>query len=131
MHDEGVYKAPETFNPDRFLGDNPEPSPTTSGAFGFGRRYLQILCPSRRSQLIAFRRICPGRFLSLDTAYIVISSLLWAFTMSNAVDENGETILVDDMAYGGEFVSYVAGLVLSRIRADTKLLDIGIRSDVR
>ncbi|KAF8917170.1 putative CyP450 monooxygenase [Mucidula mucida] len=88
MQDEGVYKAPETFNPDRFLGDNPEPSPTTSGAFGFGRR------------------ICPGRFLSLDTAYNVISSLLWAFTMSNAVDENGETILVDDIAYGGEFVSH-------------------------
>jgi cytochrome P450 len=38
LHDEDVYPDPHTFNPDRFLGPNPQPDPTDYGAFGYGRR---------------------------------------------------------------------------------------------
>lgn len=39
LNDERIYHDAETFNPDRFMGPNPEPDPTKTGAFGFGRRY--------------------------------------------------------------------------------------------
>lgn len=34
----GAYKDPGMFKPERFLGDEKEPDPGISGAFGFGRR---------------------------------------------------------------------------------------------
>ena len=39
LRDEEIYKDPETFRPERFLGTSPEPDPALNGAFGFGRRY--------------------------------------------------------------------------------------------
>ena len=42
LHDAQTYHDPDTFNPDRFLGSNPELDPHTL-AFGFGRRS----CPGR------------------------------------------------------------------------------------
>lgn len=36
--DPNVYKDPQSFNPDRFLGPNPEEDPYNI-VFGFGRRY--------------------------------------------------------------------------------------------
>jgi len=41
MHDPQEYKDPSIFNPERFLGPNPEPDPTDRGLFGYGRR----VCP--------------------------------------------------------------------------------------
>ena len=43
MHDPATFKNPEVFNPDRFLGPNPETDPHTL-CFGFGRR----ICPGRK-----------------------------------------------------------------------------------
>ena len=40
LHDPKVYSDPHAFNPERFLGSNPERDPKTI-AFGFGRR----ICP--------------------------------------------------------------------------------------
>ncbi|EEB95678.1 hypothetical protein MPER_05311, partial [Moniliophthora perniciosa FA553] len=37
LHDPVVYKDPMTFNPERFLGPNPEPAPQDRGLFGYGR----------------------------------------------------------------------------------------------
>lgn len=38
-HDPEMYKDPMTFNPERFLGPNPEQDPREI-SFGFGRRYV-------------------------------------------------------------------------------------------
>ncbi|KAF9029998.1 cytochrome P450 [Hymenopellis radicata] len=89
LHDENVYRNAEAFNPDRFMGSNPEPDPSTMGAFGFSRR------------------ICPGRYVAVNSTYVAIASLLWAFTISSAEDENGKEIEVDDMAYEDGVVTYV------------------------
>ncbi|KAJ7500763.1 hypothetical protein B0H11DRAFT_1994355 [Mycena galericulata] len=38
LHDRMVYRDPFVFNPDRFLGPNPEPQPADMGLFGYSRR---------------------------------------------------------------------------------------------
>ncbi|KAF8917181.1 cytochrome P450 monooxygenase [Mucidula mucida] len=81
MYDEGVYPKAAAFDPERFMGERPAPHPMSRGAFGYGRR------------------ICPGRFLALSSAYIAIASLLWAFTIDKALDENGDEIVPDDEDY--------------------------------
>ncbi|ETN36464.1 uncharacterized protein HMPREF1541_08742 [Cyphellophora europaea CBS 101466] len=59
-HNPKVYKDPFEWNPDRFLGDNPEPDPQ-SITFGFGRR------------------ICPGRYLAMRMMWLEIAQTLAAF----------------------------------------------------
>ncbi|KAF5344333.1 hypothetical protein D9758_013245 [Tetrapyrgos nigripes] len=79
LHDEKLYPDPMTYNPSRFLkrkadsGKEIEPQPNpASYAFGFGRR------------------ICPGRWLALDTSWLVISSILATCTIEKALDSNGK-----------------------------------------
>jgi cytochrome P450 len=38
LHDEEVYPDPFVFQPERYLGPNPQPHPGSRGCFGFGRR---------------------------------------------------------------------------------------------
>ncbi|THU99940.1 cytochrome P450 [Dendrothele bispora CBS 962.96] len=73
LHDPEVYHDPYKFNPDRFLVRNPPPNPALY-AFGFGRR------------------ICPGRYLALDSAWLVIACILATSTIKKAVDDNGNEI---------------------------------------
>ncbi|KAG9112970.1 hypothetical protein FRC07_007841, partial [Ceratobasidium sp. 392] len=69
--DPNIYPNPETFNPDRFYN---QPTPPAPG-FGWGRR------------------ICPGQHIVENTLFIAIASVLAAFTISKARDENGEEIV--------------------------------------
>ncbi|KAH8429766.1 cytochrome P450 [Aspergillus melleus] len=62
-HDENTYNDPAAFNPERFLGPNPELDPHTL-SFGFGRR------------------ICPGRFLADSTIFGTIAQSLAVFNFS-------------------------------------------------
>ncbi|OJI97944.1 hypothetical protein ASPVEDRAFT_37406 [Aspergillus versicolor CBS 583.65] len=62
-HDPSVYPNPTTFNPDRFLGVNPQPDPHNL-TFGFGRR------------------ICPGRILADSTVFLTIAQSLAVFDIS-------------------------------------------------
>ena len=61
--DPEVYKQPEEFNPDRFLGESSELDPALL-IFGFGRR------------------ICPGRILADASMFITEAMTLWSFDVS-------------------------------------------------
>ncbi|KAJ3793676.1 cytochrome P450 [Lentinula aff. detonsa] len=72
LHDPTVYKDPSTFNPERFLGSNPEPSPIDRGLFGYGRR------------------VCPGAHLADVSVWINIVKVVAGIEVSPAVDEKGQ-----------------------------------------
>ncbi|QRV85543.1 cytochrome P450 family protein [Ceratobasidium sp. AG-Ba] len=80
-HDQDVYKNPETFDPDRFLNPN-TPAPPT---FGFGGR------------------ICPGALLAKETLFLSIASMLTAFTISRAENDNKE---IDTMEGKPDHLAY-------------------------
>ncbi|KAJ7056727.1 cytochrome P450 [Mycena amicta] len=78
LHDPERYPEPTKFDPDRFLDaesnrrQNINPIPDFE--FGFGRR------------------MCPGRFLAMDTLWLVIASTLYTYQISKALDEHGREI---------------------------------------
>ncbi|KAJ7152976.1 cytochrome P450 [Mycena filopes] len=76
MHDEEVYPDPKSFKPERFLLDgklNPDVQ-DPEAVFGFGRR------------------ICPGRHLAQNSLWLTMASILAAFDISKAVDDDGKVI---------------------------------------
>ncbi|KAF9064285.1 cytochrome P450 [Rhodocollybia butyracea] len=73
LHDSTVYKDPFAFNPERFLGANPEPDPIDRGLFGYGRR------------------VCPGIHLADVSVWINIVKAIACIKVSPAYDENGQT----------------------------------------
>ncbi|KAF9494670.1 cytochrome P450 [Pleurotus eryngii] len=77
-HDAAVYPDPEKFDPERFVNTrvNEEQgiNPIPEVVFGFGRR------------------VCPGRFLALDTIWIVIASVLAVYRISKTVDDDGNEV---------------------------------------
>ncbi|RXW15746.1 hypothetical protein EST38_g10108 [Candolleomyces aberdarensis] len=79
LHDPELYPDPYKFDPDRYIKDgkiNKEVANPYSAAFGFGRR------------------ICPGRHMSLDSIYAMVSATLAIFDISPPKDGNGNTIPV-------------------------------------
>ncbi|KAH9987417.1 cytochrome P450 [Russula vinacea] len=78
LHDPETYPDPEEFKPERFLNEDGSirDDPTLSLVFGAGKR------------------ICPGRHLVDATLFIVTSSVLSAFDVTKAKDENGNEIPV-------------------------------------
>ncbi|KAI9442829.1 cytochrome P450 [Lactarius psammicola] len=67
LRDPATYPEPSKFKPERFLDPAARP-PLPDAAFGCGRR------------------ICPGRFLALNTLWITIASMLAAFEFLPATD---------------------------------------------
>ncbi|KAK7695653.1 hypothetical protein QCA50_000289 [Cerrena zonata] len=72
LHNSDIYPDPLNFNPDRFLGSNPQRDPRDF-TFGYGRR------------------ICPGLHLADASVFLSCALTLSAFDISKAV-ENGITI---------------------------------------
>ncbi|KAL0580370.1 hypothetical protein V5O48_001615 [Marasmius crinis-equi] len=78
LHDPAEYPNPLSFDPDRYedsegnirKGINNLPD----AAFGFGRR------------------MCPGRNFAFDFLWIATASILSVFTISRAIDENGNDV---------------------------------------
>ncbi|KAI0129955.1 cytochrome P450 [Xylariales sp. AK1849] len=68
LSDPAIYKAPESFRPERFLAPENEPSPSAV-VFGFGRR------------------ICPGRLLADTNLFLTVAQSLAVFDIKKAVDE--------------------------------------------
>ncbi|TFK48765.1 cytochrome P450 [Heliocybe sulcata] len=73
LHDAETYEDPMRFNPERFLGENPERDPRDF-VFGFGRRR------------------CPGNLLADASFWTLAATSLAAFTVSRAVDPTGAPI---------------------------------------
>ncbi|KAK0199540.1 cytochrome P450 [Desarmillaria ectypa] len=81
LHDEVAYPDPFSFKPDRFMKDGRldlSVKDPTIAAFGFGRR------------------ICPGRHMAYASVWITVASILAAFTITKAVDEDGKIIEPSD-----------------------------------
>lgn len=72
-HDEAYYKNPESFSPERFLGDNPEMDPRMF-VFGFGRR------------------ICPGKDFADESIFLAVAMSLAVFNIQKARDDMGNII---------------------------------------
>ena len=94
-HDTANYHDPDTFKPDRFLGDEPELDPYDF-VFGFGRRYF--LFKSLRNILSCrtyFLRFCPGRHFGDASLFITMALVLHVFDITPPVDEKGEVIKIE------------------------------------
>ncbi|KAJ7786209.1 cytochrome P450 [Mycena metata] len=95
LHDATMFPEPHEFKPERFLSQDGEKSPLRpeAVAFGFGRR------------------ICPGRDLALNSAWIVIVSILKTYIIDKAVDSNGNYI-VPKVEFSPGTVSWVQSITL-------------------
>ncbi|KAK0465895.1 cytochrome P450 [Desarmillaria tabescens] len=108
LHNEKDYPDPLVYNPDRFMpqdGKEVQPEPTV--VFGFGRR------------------ICPGRYLALNTVWIVVASMASTLSFSKAVDSEGRVIEPSN-TYTSAFVSFPLPfkcMIKARSAAAQALLD--------
>lgn len=84
LHNEDVYPEPNTFRPERFWAkDDQTPAPDPAAvAFGFGRR------------------VCPGRYLAVNSVFLAFASILSTFSITKALDDTGIEITPT-----GEFTS--------------------------
>ncbi|KDR77141.1 hypothetical protein GALMADRAFT_431691 [Galerina marginata CBS 339.88] len=87
MKDPEMFPEPETFRPERFLETTNSRLKQFDLPFGFGRR------------------ACPGMHLALNSLFINISRILWAFDIKPALDEDGRGVIPDSTNYTNGFNS--------------------------
>ena len=88
LHNDESYPDPMAFNPDRFSEASTEKgiNKLPLCAFGFGRR------------------ICPGRWMALDSIWLAIASILCVYDIQKVLDENGKPV-VPQAAYTSALLS--------------------------
>ncbi|TGO39412.1 hypothetical protein BHYA_0054g00080 [Botrytis hyacinthi] len=92
MKDPAVFPEGEKFIPERFLETNdPRLLNYRFGCFGFGRR------------------MCPGMHVALQSMYIVIARLIWAYDVL-PITINGKPYIPDENDFTYGLVSYPANL---------------------
>ncbi|KAJ1300548.1 hypothetical protein OPQ81_002202 [Rhizoctonia solani] len=74
LRDPDVYQRPDTFEPSRYLGKNPEPNPEDV-AFGFGKRR------------------CPGINVARSSLWLTVALTLTAYNVTPFIGEDGKPIL--------------------------------------
>ncbi|KIJ47084.1 hypothetical protein M422DRAFT_164403, partial [Sphaerobolus stellatus SS14] len=85
LHNETDFGPnPDKFDPERYLISGVR-DPGNTGAFGFGRR------------------ICPGRYMAINSVFLAIASILQVFEISKARDESGKEISIDTEFTSGFF----------------------------
>ena len=96
MHDPKVFNNPEEFQPERYIKDgklNLDVMDPDCAAFGFGRRsvnvHIQILRTITPHLILS---ICPGRYLSDNSLYSIVSCLLAVYDIKPPVDDQGNTL---------------------------------------
>jgi len=80
LHDPNIFKKPMEFQPERYLKDgklNPDVMDQDSVVFGYGRR------------------ICPGRFLSDNSLFLIVSCSLAVYDIKPPVDDQGIAIKIE------------------------------------
>ncbi|KAF8154532.1 cytochrome P450 [Crassisporium funariophilum] len=77
LHDPDVFSEPLEYQPERYLKNgelDPDARYPEVAAFGFGRR------------------ICPGRYMSDNSLYAIVSSTLAVYDINRPVDEHGHPL---------------------------------------
>lgn len=108
LRNEEDYPDPDAFKPERFLKDgklNPAIREPSTMAFGFGRRYGHAYFIFNLHSDGIFRE-CPGKSMALATLWLTTASILSAFEITKALDENGKPIEAE-IKYSSSLVWYV------------------------
>lgn len=87
MQDPVMFPSPDVFRPERFLETTDHRLQTFELPFGFGRR------------------ICPGMHLALNSLFINVARILWAFDVLPTLNEAGQEILPDSWDFTNGFNS--------------------------
>ena len=98
MHDRKVFDNPEEFQPERYLKDgklNPDVRDPECAAFGYGRRYVNTAYSLTYMFIFIFPSICPGRHLSDNSLYSIVSCVLAVYDIKPPVDEQGNTVKLE------------------------------------
>lgn len=85
-----------TFNPDRFLGDEPQPDPRKIG-FGFGRRVCPGASPPslRTTAILLTQPASPGAHFAEVSVMLNLATLLAVFDLELPLDEQGKEYVPD------------------------------------
>ena len=104
MHDRDVFDNPQEFQPERYLKDgklNPDVRDPDCAAFGFGRRSVNTTYSLIYTLINSFPSMCPGRHLSDNSLYSIVSCLLAVYDIRPPVDDQGNTLKLKPEFTGG------------------------------
>ncbi|KAF8888761.1 cytochrome P450 [Infundibulicybe gibba] len=88
MRDPARFPSPEEFLPERFIESTLPRMQPFDLPFGFGRR------------------ICPGMHLALNSLFINVARILWAFDVLPRLDDKGQPMLPGQVSRATHFIAW-------------------------